>query len=90
MGKDKDGYTLSDAAWDVGCSFDWITPILQWVGDIGGLVTVEGTAAEMKALQAKGVRCYNQMAIIGTGTGYLWQIRKADVKRAQKVLGGAT
>ena len=79
----------NDVLWDIGCSFDWISPLLQFLGDAAGLVSVEGSAAEIKKLQAKGIRCHNPMCIVGTGgNGYLWQISKSDLKRAQKVLGG--
>ena len=81
-------YKPIDLIWDIGCSFDVISPILQWIGDLGGLVTVEGTRAEIYALKKKGIKTYNEMAIIGSAGGYLWQIHKRDLKRAQKVLGG--
>lgn len=78
----------SDVLWDVGCSFDWISPLLQWLGDARGLVTVEGTKAEIQQLKRHRIPIYNPMAIIGTDGGYLWQIRKQDQKRAMKILGG--
>ena len=87
MGKD-DEYKPSDLLWDIGCSFDVISPILQWIGDLGGLVTVEGTKAEIQALKKNRIHVYNPMAIVGTAGGYLWQIHKRDLKRAQKILGG--
>jgi hypothetical protein len=87
MSDKERGYNLTDAIGDTICAFDWISPVLQWIGDLGGMVTVEGTQGEMRALQKHGIKCYNQFAIIGTVGGYVWQIRRQDVKRAQKVLG---
>lgn len=81
-------YTVTDLGWDVAVSLDWITPILQFAGEAAGLVMVEGTGQEINALRSRGIRVYNPMAIVGTGGGYLFQLAKKDVARAQKILGG--
>jgi hypothetical protein len=72
--------------YEIGVSFDWITPLLQIVnmarGHKGLIVTVE----EMERLRRVGISCRAPMRDVMTGE-YLIQLSRSDYKLACRVLG---
>lgn len=65
-------------------SFDWITPLMQTVNDLVGMVSVYGSVAEMKQLERKGIRTYMPMLDAASGM-YLWQITQKDYEKARRL-----
>ena len=67
--------------------FDWITPLYQFINSARGHVSIYGTAADLKKLQSRGIKCRAPMLEPATGM-YLWQVTKSDYKRAYQLIHG--
>lgn len=83
-----------DVVVGVMLSPDILTPLLNFGYQfLGNCVPVTGMQWEIKKLEKAKIACHapmfiGHMAIEGEGE-YIWQIEKAQIKRAYKILGGA-
>mgnify|MGYP001825972432 CR=1 FL=1 len=82
--EDQDGRSVAGIVLDLVASCDWITPAAQWLNDARGMVSVYGSAGEMKQLQMRGIRCHLPYVDVATGL-YLWQITPDDYEKAKRM-----